>query len=121
MTISTAFDINDAVYHASAYGIDKDIIRAIRISGKNKIEYGFKASSGYTWMFHGDGFSWYKQSEVFENDLAAIRLHEKLKAKKEAEEAQEKEEQLTKRKAQLELELKQIEAGLDPDDIEEDD
>lgn len=123
MTIETKYAIDDAIYTASAYGIDRQIIKAIKITGKRgTVEYGFKAhGSLLLWQGMGDGYIWFKENELYVTDTAATKAYEKLQALKEAAQAKEKEQELIRRKARLRAELEQLEAGIDPDDLDEDD
>lgn len=120
MTVETKYSIGDAVYTASEHRVDRAIVKAIRITSlRNKIEYGFETRGYMSLMLHGDGFSWWSESTIFDNIDEAEKAHTKLKKHYEEERKKERAQDLIKRKAQLRAELEQLEAGVDPDEDDE--
>lgn len=116
----TKYAIGDLVYTANVYQVDRDVIKAVKITTlKETIEYGIKRPQTDRllglWL-NDDGYSWYKTSEIFSDKESAIARHENLKAKKEAEEAIEKERELTEKKNRLKRELYNLEHGLEDED-----
>jgi len=123
---TTKHAIGDLVYTANKYGFDRDVIKAIKITTlKETIEYGIKSkeSTGMfsLWMDSGDGYDWYKSSEIFKDKESAQARYDNLKAKAEAEEAHEKAKEVAKRKAELQRKLDNLENGKSEYDDEDDD
>lgn len=113
----TKYAIGDLVYTANKYGYDRDVIKAIKITTlKETVKYGIKSKDTGDYYFSrflygGDGYDWYKTSEIFEDKESAQARYENLKAKAEAEEAAKKQIELSKRKAELKRQLKNLENG----------
>lgn len=121
MNIKTTHSIGDLVYTADVYGIDRDVIKAVKILGvSEKIEYGIKSkrSGGYFSLFawDGDGYNWYKPSQIFKSKEDAESLHQGLKAKQDAKEAEEKSKERKERLRKLNEERKALLAGEEYED-----
>lgn len=117
----TKYAIGDLVYTANDRQVDRDVIKAIKITTlKETIEYGIKRETRglliMSYWYNSDEYNWYKTSEIFSDKESAIARHENLKAKKEAEEALEKERELTEKKNRLKRELYNLENGLEDED-----
>lgn len=124
--IETTHKIGDLVYTASANGIDRDVIKAVKVEGlKEKVSYGIKDrnSGGGLMSFFSygvDGYTWYKSSDIFTNKEDADNLHNSLKAKVEAEAEQEKVKERQERLKKLEKEREALLNGEDYDPYEDD-
>lgn len=117
-SIETKYKIGDLVYTANVDGYDRDVIKAIKVTGlKQTIEYGIKSknSGGYFDMMFGrnDGYNWYSSKEVFESKEEAENLHNSLKAKDEAKAAEKKAHDRKKRLDDLKREQEALEKGED--------
>lgn len=109
---TTKHAIGDLVYLADKNGIDRDVIKSIKITGvKEEKRYGFKTNnpSGlYSFWSSWDDHKWYKTSELFLDKESALAHHENLKVKYEAEQAKEEQERKGERRKELQEELKEL-------------
>jgi hypothetical protein len=124
MNIITDYTIGDVVFTGNEYGVDKKIIKAIKVIGlKHTVNYGFDAGrSMFSYFYADDSYSWRRASEVFSNEEKATKHHEKLKTIKDTKEAKDKSEAFVKRKAELEKELAELTPEIvDIDGLEYDD
>lgn len=114
-TIETEFAIDDVVYVANEYGLEREIIKAIKITGtKQKIEYGIKNTGGMLMsLYHGDNYRWFTSKNIFMSETEALKAHEALKAKADKKKEQEAQEKRQKRLRELEEERAALERGED--------
>ena len=109
----TKHSIGDLVYLATSYEVDREVIKAVKITGlKNKIAYGFatKGPSNYLLaVWSSSDYNWVAQKDVFTDKDLAMKHHEKLKAKRIAENKKTEEADKQRRRNELELELKELE------------
>ncbi len=107
-TFTTKFNIFDSVYVASTKGIDKRIIKSIKIN-KEGISYSFGRSS--TWSVFLDETFW-DEKEIFTTEEEALAEHERLLAKQEETMLQSRIDSLAEKKKELielQEEIKEIE------------
>ena len=111
MEIKSTHAIGDLVYLATAREVDREVIKAIKVVGlKQEVQYGFERKSDvYCLMFtSSDAHYWLKPSEIFVEREDAVAHHDRLRAKKEAEEAKDKARRKAERRAELEQELRDL-------------
>lgn len=126
MQLKLDFDIDDVVYTASAYGVERQIIEQIKISDrKHKVEYGFKSEGnnlGLLSALWSNNVNWYDSANVFADLGNAQKAHERLVALKKKEDARKEKERREDEVEKLKAQLAKARAalGVDDDDYDED-
>ena len=103
--------IGDVVYIATRHGVDRDIIKAIKIEGLNhKMTYGFKENSGgYLFnLWGGDGYAWYTSKPLFLTKEEAMVAYKKIKDSEAIEEKEKEAQDIADKEAGLKKEQQEL-------------
>ena len=109
----TKHAIGDIIYFATPYDVDRDVISAVQIDIKGKVQYGVKRGgtslfSIYSLYQSNDPYRWYSESEIFTDKKSAKEKHANLKSAKDLKEAKAEEKRKAEKRARLEKELKDL-------------
>jgi len=123
--IETKYAIGDLVYLASERSVDREVIKAIKVVGlKKAISYGTKAPARdwFSVLYgQGDGYNWYKATDIFDTQEEAEKRQADLQAKAEAKAEQDRLKEIAEMEDQLARDkenLRRKKLGLEP--LEED-
>lgn len=109
--IKTKHQIGDLVFTARADGVDKDVIKAIKIVGiQKRISYGIEKGQSFigSWFGDGDKYRWFAGADLFKGVEGAELRQKNLKAREDEKKQAEAKKELLDMEHKLKLDKENL-------------